>query len=78
MIPLTVRERESYPRQEVCDICKETFITDIESNSEGMFIKYCRVRDHCHFTFYTEIIGLLLIVSAIYTPKKKKISCSIW
>ena len=65
MMPLTFRERESYLRQEVCDICKEKFITDIGSSSEGMFIKYRRVRDHCHFTFYIEIIGLLLIVSAI-------------
>ena len=33
----------------------EIYITDIENSSENIFIKYHRVKDHCHFTGkYTE------------------------
>ena len=28
---------------------KKEFITDIDNSSEVIFIKYCRVRDHCHY-----------------------------
>ena len=49
MIPLTVKERESYFKQEICHMSKKN-ITDINNRSEFMFIKYCRVRDHCHYT----------------------------
>ena len=52
MIPLTAKERESYFKQEVCNICKKEFTSNIDSSSEIMFIKYCRVRDHCHYTLY--------------------------
>ena len=41
MIPLTNEEKESYEKQKVCYICKKEFSTDK---------KYCKVRDHCHYT----------------------------
>ena len=46
MIPLTDEENESYIKQEVCHICKKKFIFDIDSCSENMYAKHCRVRDH--------------------------------
>ena len=50
MIPLTYEENESYLKQKVCHICKKEFIVDIDSSSKDMFIQYCTVRDHCHYT----------------------------
>ena len=50
MIPLTYEENESYLKQKVCHICKKEFIFNIVNSSEDMFIKYRRVRDHCHYT----------------------------
>ena len=50
MIPLTAKETESYLKQEVYHICEKEFITVIDNSSENMFIKYLRVRDHCHYT----------------------------
>ena len=41
MIPLTDEEKESYQKQKVCYICGKEFNTDK---------KYCKVRDHCHYT----------------------------
>ena len=41
MIPLTNEEKESYEKQKVCYICKKEFSTGK---------KYCKVRDHCHYT----------------------------
>ena len=41
MIPLTNEEKESYEKEEVCYICKKEFSIDK---------KYCKVRDHCHYT----------------------------
>ena len=41
MIPLTDEEKESYEKQKVCYICEKEFSTDK---------KYCKVRDHCHYT----------------------------
>ena len=41
MIPLTDEEKESYEKQKVCFICGKEFNTDK---------KYCKVRDHCHYT----------------------------
>ena len=31
-------------------ICAKRIFFDIDSCSENMFIKYRRVRDHCHYT----------------------------
>ena len=45
---LTTEENESYLKQKVCHICKKEFVFDIDSCSKNMFIKYHRVRDHCH------------------------------
>ena len=50
MIQLTYEENESYLKQKVCHICKKEFFFDNDNSSEDMFIKYCRVRDHCHYT----------------------------
>ena len=41
MIPVTNEENESYEKQKVCYICEKKF----NSNK-----KYCKVRDHCHYT----------------------------
>ena len=41
MIPLTDEETKSYEKQKVCYICEKEFSTDE---------KYCKVRDHCHYT----------------------------
>ena len=41
MVPIADEEIESYENQEVCYICKKEFSTDK---------KYCKVRDHCHYT----------------------------
>ena len=49
MIPLTNDENESYLKQEVCHICKKEFVFDIDTCSENMYIKYHRVKDHCHY-----------------------------
>ena len=50
MIPLTNEENESYLKQKVCHIFKKEFIFDIDSCSEGVYIKYRRVKEHRHFT----------------------------
>ena len=41
MMQLTNEEKESYEKQEVCDICKKEFSADK---------KHHKVRDHCHYT----------------------------
>ena len=41
MIPLTGEETEFYEMHKVCYICEKEFSTDK---------KYCKVRDHCHYT----------------------------
>ena len=41
MIPLTNEKKEFYKKQEVCYIWEKEF----SSNK-----KYCKVRDHCHYT----------------------------
>ena len=41
MIPLTNEEKESCENQKICYIYKKQFSTDK---------KYCKVRDHCHYT----------------------------
>ena len=40
MMQLINEEKESYEKQEVCDICKKEFSADK---------KYHKVRDHCHY-----------------------------
>ena len=50
MIQLTYEDNESYLKQKVCHICKKENFFDNDNSSEDMFIKYCRVRDHCHYT----------------------------
>ena len=50
MIPLSVEEYELCPKQKICHIYKREFVTDIDNNTEIMFMKYCRVRDHCYYT----------------------------
>ena len=42
IIPLTVKESESYHEQKACYICKKKFSIDDK--------KYYKVRDHCHYT----------------------------
>ena len=44
MIPLTYEENKSYRQQKVCYICEKGFSTDDDNK------KYCKVRDHCHYT----------------------------
>ena len=50
MIPLTHEENDSYKNQRVCHICKKEFIFDIDSCNENRYMKYRRVKDHCHYT----------------------------
>ena len=50
IVPLANEENASYIMQKVCHIGKKEFIFDIDSYSENMYIKYRRVRDHCHYT----------------------------
>ena len=50
VMPLTTEENESYIKQEVFHICKKEFIFDIDRCSEGTYVKYRRIRDHCHYT----------------------------
>ena len=50
IIPLAYEEKESYLKQNVCHICKQELIFDIDSCSEDIFTRYSRVRDHCHYT----------------------------
>ena len=44
MIPLTHEENKSYKKQKLCYISKKGFSTDDDNK------KYCKVRDHCHYT----------------------------
>ena len=41
IIPLIDKEKETHENQKFCYICKKIFITNK---------KYCKVRDHCHYT----------------------------
>ena len=41
IILLTEEEKESYEKPKVCYICEKEFSTDK---------KYCKFRDHCHYT----------------------------
>ena len=41
IISLTDKEKETHENKKVCYICKKEFSTDK---------KYCKVRDHCHYT----------------------------
>ena len=50
MIPLTHEENDTYENQIVCHICKKKIIFHIDCCSENMYIKYHRVKDHCHYT----------------------------
>ena len=50
MIPLAHQENDFYENQKVCHISKKEFIFDIDSCSEDMYIKYHKVKDHCHYT----------------------------
>ena len=42
MIPITNEENISYHKQKTCHICQKELITNNK--------KYCKVRDHCHYT----------------------------
>ena len=48
MIPLTVKEKESYGNQEICHTCENEFCAD--ENNKKEFKKMQKVRDHCHYT----------------------------
>ena len=49
MIRLTHEENDSYENQKVCHICKKEFIFDIDSCGENTYVKYRKVKDHCHY-----------------------------
>ena len=42
---LTKEQQESYENAKICYICKEKF-----ENKYVKDIKYCKVRDYCHYT----------------------------
>ena len=42
---LTKEEQESYENAKICYICKQKF-----ENKYAKHKKYCKVRDHCHYT----------------------------
>ena len=50
MLPLIYEENDFYENQKVCHICKKEFIFDIDSCGKNMYIKYRKVKDHCHYT----------------------------
>ena len=50
MIPLTHKEKDSYENQKVCHACKKEFTFDIDSCGENMYIRYRKVKHHCHYT----------------------------
>ena len=41
---LTKQQQESYENVKICYICKEKFENHLKDK------KYCKVRDHCHYT----------------------------
>ena len=47
MIPLTDNEKALYANEKQCYICEKEFYNDKNSAD---YKKYCKVRDHCHFT----------------------------
>ena len=47
MIPLTDNEKALYGNEKQCYICEKEFCNDKNSAD---YKKYCKVRDHCHFT----------------------------
>ena len=47
MIPLTDNEKALYANEKQCYICEKEFCNDKNSAD---YEKYCKVRDHCHFT----------------------------
>ena len=67
MISLTVKEKESYFKQEVCHICKKN-IADIDNSSEIMVMNYRRVKDHCCYTKYMQYENICYL--KYKTPKK--------
>ena len=42
---LTNKQKDSYQNSKICHICKEKFEVKIAADN-----KYCKVRDHCHYT----------------------------
>ena len=42
---LTKKQQESYDNAKICFICKEKF-----QNKYLIDEKYCKVREHCHYT----------------------------
>ena len=44
MIPLTKKEEKHHNKQKVCYICKKEF------NTDNIYKKHHKVKDHCHFT----------------------------
>ena len=43
IIPLTIKESQSYHEQNICYICKEEFSIDNKDK------KYQKIIDHCHY-----------------------------
>ena len=51
-LPLTQEEKKSHSKQEFCYICKKELINNDEN-------KYCKVRDHCHYTVNIETFHIV-------------------
>ena len=50
MITLTHEENDSYENQNVFHIYRKETIFDIDSCGENMYIKYRKIKVHCHYT----------------------------
>ena len=64
MIPLTDKENKFYKKQKVCYICKKEFSSDDNGK------KYCKVRDHCHYTRKFRGVAHNICNLRYKTPKK--------
>ena len=59
MLPLTSKEYISYHNQTNCHICGEKF-------EEKYVLKInSRVKDHCHYKVYTEVLHMVCVIYSV-------------
>ena len=57
---LTNEQKESYENSKICCICKEKY-----ENRYLKDTKYCKVRDHCHYTGEFRVLPVAPVISNI-------------
>ena len=62
---LTNEQQESYENSKICCICKEKY-----ENRYLKDTKYCKVRDHCHYTGEFRVLPVAPVISNIVWLKK--------